>query len=544
MSELLDGVPVPRPTVSSLYYLLGNLSHSWESIAGKLGISSDQVERIERDRANCNTRMIEAFDVWLSADVDCNWDKVIKVLNTMDESLAEKVHHYIREVGKIEHSWQSRGFHCDWIKPLKNLGYNRWWLEETFCQDDVLAHSSIEDYKAMVLRYLSACASKWYEIGIALKISKSKLDHIQDNINADRQLSNMIEIAIKEEITLRKLINVLLEEGLATAADGIKREAMPYDVPPLLKKEFPYKKSDFSSKWRPDQKPDQTKKYYSQLREILKIDAECNDEDIWGNFDKHISAKSAKSDMNIEDRKEILEVCNKIIELDKKYAKEIKINIEKFKKNLDKARESVIKLTEQKDTLERSKAALNKDKENISKSIEALSNVQTDEEKSHLLKLESKRKNIEEKLQEVCTELDDCIHKLQLANADYDSIRLKLNVCIYELEQLEMTIGRCEKFILNQLEKAQKEQSTKLPTDKLRGELAELREEICQSPTCSICKEDIERIKCIEKQLKDIEELDEHVENIKMNLKRTRENISEVNAAIKTTKGIILNQQF
>ena len=169
MSELLDGVKVSTPTVSRLYYLLGNISYCWEMIALKLGISCHQVERIKADSVNCNMRMIEAFDVWLSADVDCNWSKVIKVLNTLDQSLAEKVHHYIREVGRIEGSWQSRGFHCDWVKPLKNLSYDQWWLKETACQDDVLAHSSIEGF---VLSCLSKYASKWYKLGIALQIPK------------------------------------------------------------------------------------------------------------------------------------------------------------------------------------------------------------------------------------------------------------------------------------------------------------------------------------------------------------------------------------
>lgn len=223
-SELLNGVQVLRPTVSSLYYLLGNLSHRWENIAEKLGISSDQVERIKADCAICNMRMIEVFDVWLSADEDCSWSKVIKVLNTMDKNLAKKVHHYIREVGRIEDTWQKRGFHCDWVKPLKNLSYNRWWLEEEYCLDDVLAHSSMKRY---ILSCLSEEASKWYEIGIALQIPKYRLDEIgQHKLRGDdtRHLLKMIEAAIKASTTWRKLINALLEVGSGRAAHCVERE--------------------------------------------------------------------------------------------------------------------------------------------------------------------------------------------------------------------------------------------------------------------------------------------------------------------------------
>ena len=377
MSKLIDGFEVPRPTVSSLYYLLGNLSHSWESIAEKLGISRYQVERINRDCANCNMRMIEAFDEWLKADVDCNWSKVIEVLNTMDESLAEKVRHYIREAGRIEHSWQKQDIHCDCVKPLKSHNYNRWWLEETACQDDVFAHSSIEGF---ILSCLSKHASKWYEIGIALQIPKDRLDSIKNSPDSDeKKLSKMIEIAINDLFTWGNLINALLEEGLATAAKEVETEVKSkmedYVAPYLQWRPYvPYTRSDFTSQKEQQDKvysenQEKIKKrrqeYYLRLHKSLNLTDAVSEDEIWLNFHKHIEERNPTFD----DRKEIVNICKNLKDIEKERSEEIGLRVKALEERMHSARDARNKLQDQRETLELSKKRLIRDKGDVSSAI-------------------------------------------------------------------------------------------------------------------------------------------------------------------------------
>ena len=468
MSKLIDGFEVPRPTVSSLYYLLGNLSHSWESIAEKLGISRYQVERINRDCANCNMRMIEAFDEWLKADVDCNWSKVIEVLNTMDESLAEKVRHYIREAGRIEHSWQKQDIHCDCVKPLKSHNYNQWWLEETACQDDVFAHSSIEGF---ILSCLSKHASKWYEIGIALQIPKDRLDSIKNSPDSDeKKLSKMIEIAIKDLFTWGNLINALLEEGLATAAKEVEMEVKSkmedYVAPYLQWRPYvpytPYTKSDFTSQWRsytPYTRSDFTSQleenhtrqqgYYSRLREALKLGDKVSEDEIWLDFDKHINEKNP----TLNERKVIIDILKKITSIEKKSSKDIMCCVKKLEGEMETASDATNKLLQQKEILERKKEALIINKDEVSREIQEISE-SSNTQPSQLSKLESQHESIQNELTEVCNSLAECMDKLKYANADYEEIRKKLNKCMKELEKCKAKMERYQFLISKELDKA------------------------------------------------------------------------------------------
>ena len=529
MSDLLDGVLLDGvlPTVSSLYYLLGNISHSWERIAKELGISSDQVERIKADCANCNMRMIEAFDVWLSADVDCNWDKVIKVLNTMDESLAAKVHHYIREVGRIEGSWQSRGFDCDWVKPLKNLSYDQWWLKETCCQDDVLAHSSIEDCKKEVLDCLSDYTSKWYEIGIALKIPKNSLDQIKlhDLRDGDmRYLSNMIDIAIKEQFTWRKLINALLEIELSRAAHCLEREAKTKYV---LKNFFwnVFQKKDFFSRSKKNTK--QEEKYYSQLREILGLSSEVSNDDIWDDFHRHILDKN----LTLSDRKEVVNICKNIQNVCSEHSKEIELRVKDLEGRMNTAKEVVNNLQEQKTTLELSKRNLISDKKELSEAIQDISN------SNKLSMLEKKHKSIDDQLKKVCNELEKCIHDLHFANADYKSIYEQLTNCRDELTKCKILIAKCKAFIETEYRRTNtKMTELQESLEKLTLEASDRRE------TRDIDEKTMEDIEEQKEKLEDeIVEIAIHFKNLAEDLENTKETLSSVDERLKEAQRVLHN---
>ena len=135
MPEVRSKKLVFKPTVSILYYLLGNLRSCWHAIGKHLKVSDSTLEAIKKDHQLCDRCMIEMLECWCLNGRDCNWSAVVKALQRIgEEQLSRKVDHYTRELQRIETALPDDC--CKRLVPLKHYCYDDWCLKEFYCDLD------------------------------------------------------------------------------------------------------------------------------------------------------------------------------------------------------------------------------------------------------------------------------------------------------------------------------------------------------------------------------------------------------------------------
>ena len=108
------------------------------------------------------------LECWCLNSKNCSWDDVVKALQTIgEEQLSRKVHHYTKELQRIE----SEIFYdcCKRLVPLKRYCYDDLHLKELYGDLDTVIGD--RDKRGIVDCLLDA-ATKWYQIGISLHLCK------------------------------------------------------------------------------------------------------------------------------------------------------------------------------------------------------------------------------------------------------------------------------------------------------------------------------------------------------------------------------------
>ena len=149
MSENNKESQPSKPTVSTLYYLLGCVAHHWRALGVQLKFNDSELDGIEADHKRCSSRLIELFDLWIERSPDCTWSTIVKALVDMGEKeLARKVDHYTLELTRIEKKpFESFSNHCKRIVPMKEFCYEDSALEKVFFNCDQLSRTSLEYYR-------------------------------------------------------------------------------------------------------------------------------------------------------------------------------------------------------------------------------------------------------------------------------------------------------------------------------------------------------------------------------------------------------------
>lgn len=228
-SELLQIYTVP--TVSRLYYTLGELTSEWRDMGRRFKIPEAKLKQIAADNPRKSYRcMIEMLHYWVTNSDECTWETVEKILKDMDEKkLAEMVQHYIREMTRIQHRQRKQGGLCKKLVPLKDQCYEDWWLKQVRFEDDPLSLLHDPTMKTVdIARCLQERAAHWDELGIALEMSKGTLSRIDDdNESSTKKLQEMIQTWLEDDLdhSWRKLINALSQLDCGEAAMEVEKTA-------------------------------------------------------------------------------------------------------------------------------------------------------------------------------------------------------------------------------------------------------------------------------------------------------------------------------
>lgn len=110
------------PTVSRLYYVLGEFIDRWRILGSHFKISEAKLNVIQKNHPDKSYRcMIEMLHILVRNSTACTWDTVEKVLKDMNETdLAGTIQHYTRELLRIELEQRNHNAQCKRLVPLKH----------------------------------------------------------------------------------------------------------------------------------------------------------------------------------------------------------------------------------------------------------------------------------------------------------------------------------------------------------------------------------------------------------------------------------------
>ncbi len=260
---------VCKPTVSDLYYVLGNLKARWERIGRSLKVPGHKLDAIKTDFRRCHRQMIEVFECWIKSNLekDCNWSTIVKALNDIgQENLAMMVQEYTHDHLGV------RFQHPHWLK--KNFQVKCEVIEE--------AHlGQIEE----CLATCNCDYNCWYEIGCLLNLKAAVLDEIEKSDHVSDRLIKMVEKLRIKRCTWRELIFVLKELDLVRAAELIEELAEEQEIP---KRDIEFE----PEKRRANFKPEDERKECQDICNSLKLTpGETSDDEILDNLYANITEK-------------------------------------------------------------------------------------------------------------------------------------------------------------------------------------------------------------------------------------------------------------
>lgn len=431
---------LPKPTIKQLCYFLDNLSSYWREIGLHLNFFTSQLNGIAKDFKINSRCLIKLFDIWIESDIDCSWYTIIKILEKMDEKrLAFNILNYMLDFSRSE-SFKFMDY-CKSIVPSKDFCYIE---TKRYFETDVLARTTIDKiYKVAIFRCLEPQQDKWYEMGIAMGISREKLSLIEEKHDySSTALLTVIEMVI-EKFTFtfcwKKIIDDLRAANLNSVAKAVERLALDkcnlstYEMTILDH----YKKEDFisdKSNKKEEEEKQKIQECTNKIRKKLHLtDDHVTDEDILEKLSKLVIVQK----LNPSDLKEVVGSVEDISNFSSKRAILLINHAKELKDDLKMAENVRGKLMVNKDQLELDKGRLERRSKDISKKIDQLSPTINEDEKSQLSELESMNKEALQELEEVCKKLHECILKLELSNANYYAINDELTECQVKLHECE-----------------------------------------------------------------------------------------------------------
>lgn len=376
-SKLLQ--QICEPTVSGLYYVLGNLRSDWKTIGHMLKVDSTKLDAIEKDFTSLSRKMIEVFEAWINytSRAKCQWSTIVSVLERIDE---EKLARRVEEFTHAE-------------TPQSGQDFN--WLRKEHCGK--LGTQIREGDEHSIMDCLKTVANKWYEIGCLLHLQKIDLDEIGSYYKGFQIcLIKMLTKAGKVgECTWEGLKFILEELNLHRAAENLdelikKKEICMVDVKPKFRrmKHFISHKGEM---------------YFEKIHKLLALSGVSNEE-MLKNLSKYLTERRPAQNETIL----IFNCLKKIAKIDihntercEEIIKELKADM-KFAQKITKKIYSAKKLLESKE-------------EEIKKVTRERSSEDQQQQKSQLISIQAS--------------LKDCMQQLERAKAEYDNIKGKLETC-------------------------------------------------------------------------------------------------------------------
>ena len=448
-----------KPTIKDLYYLFGNTSHKWRHIGVQLKFESSEMEKIAADFESSDRCLIELFDLWMETSVDCNWFAITRALLKLNErSLAEAASHYIEEITRINQTQFQKC--CKSLVPLRDTCLVDEELKKMYFETDKLARESITGSRFDIIECLMPRSSKWYEIGVMMKVPKVKLDEIEAKYKSQgpsvlliKMVDTLIEV-FSFKCTWRKVIDGLLEMNFTTVAQSVTTVALKKcglsEATMTCKLEHrDFTRGDFISSGPVPSNSDavneeKIRQHFEKIRGILCIPSlYVSDEDILEKLYTFILSRDP-SETELETvMKSVEEIC----QLASKQPRKVASQAEKLKIDLTKVENIRGQLKKEKRQLEISKGKLEDNSQEISEEIAV---VKKRDEREKLVKLETRHEKVQEQLREVCKQLNTCIQKLREADADYDSINDQLTICRKNLNTCKRQLKACDRHIQNE----------------------------------------------------------------------------------------------
>lgn len=435
-----------KPTISTLFYLLGNLRAQWRAIGRKLGVPEHDLEAIKEDFPSCCRRcMIEMLATWCQR-ANCNWSALITALRNLDEGeLADKIAHYTDERQRIRSAMTCEL--CYEHVPVKKRCYDDWWLQLSYCDLDTLISEGDK-----IAKFLLGVADRWYDIGICLGVRKNRLDAIEREYrNDEEKLSSMIRTLVK--ISTCKwgvLASTLQELNLISAAESVvclaertikDSEKLPAKMSCMTE----YRRRDF-----------------------------CSQHKITGNSRYHEPCKKICIELQFSpDVSDVLDQVAYLLESRSRATREVMAGDLERRQTLElsSVHSTMLKIG---DTCNEHSECL---EEHATELLEQLKRVQI--MRSHLenekSQLEMKRKELVDSERQIgamttCTvdesdqtlvsegeelkdTLEECIKKMEEANENYKALSTEITSCCLTLDSCQKKLRNCKKYIHFKLEK-------------------------------------------------------------------------------------------
>lgn len=455
-----------KPTVRTLYYLLGCIAHRWRALGVRLKLRDEDLHTINADHQSCSRRLIELFDLWMECFPDCTWSTIVKALLDMgEEALARKVDHYTKELRRIENRPVSS--HCRRLVPMKEFCYEDWALEKVYLDCDKLSRTSILDHKREIFDHLLPRRTSWYELGIVLGVPKAKLDEIKNQYRLEAvALIKMVEELIEKfsfECSWRMVIDALEAMNFNTvvrSVEDLAKTKVKYEPAYATTSLSEYRRSNFTLEnlhlTEEPYKDQESQENIQIIRSILGLSPYYfSDEDIMTNLSEHLIIKNPSPDQLIL----ITSVVKKIGELSSTHSKEIPKQAKRLNEEKQSVEKVMLQLKKQIRELKITKGKLEIESRLLGEQIKKIN---IDGMRDELLELEKRNQAIQTELKQVCKDLKNCFQKLRAANADYNAINEQLSACRLHLHTCKSGLVSCQEY-LNQVFK--RERNIPLPPE-------------------------------------------------------------------------------
>lgn len=439
MSEVQSRKVAPRPTITILYYLLGNLRARWNAIGKELGVSSSTLSAIKQNHTLCYRRMIEMLESWIMLDKDCTWSAVVRALAEIGEKdLAGKVQHYTKELVRIEMSLPQDV--CKRLVPMRQHSYENWCLDMATCE----AGDEIESEQRIVSCLKQAgAATKWYVIGICLKISKYELDTIEDDYTINNPISKLYKMVVllrKSRCKWEMLIKTLVDIDLNEAAESVKD----------LARKRGYAEASLKINFREFQRKDFISREHQlsiqDLRETLQIPNDVSNEKIFEELDEYY-------DRSADELKKVVGNVATIEEKCSEFSKEIEEEVNELAEELDTIKMVCASLEKQNKSLQCGKELLQKENERLQREI-------------------SNTKVLQPELKKRMEEIEEIDKRFHENNIKKNRLKIPNNIVCKKLEKCQehqndcrTTLKRCRQYTTSKLETLKTDPNYRIITD-------------------------------------------------------------------------------
>ena len=455
-----------KPTIQQLYFLFCNLSSEWYRIGQELKLEACDLEKIKADLKDktCDRHLIEMFARYIADNPDCVWKTFVDVLKKINEEhLAQKVEQYVLELSRIEiypHKPYKR------FVPMKDYCHHDQELTKLYFEPDKLSHTPISKFTNRIVSCLMPERTKWYEIGISLGISKSRLDEIEVEYGSHdlRQAITKMVRALIGKCTWREVINTL---------EGMKLKIVAKDVEELAQKEceisgqtatiksfclkkfrqnnfLPESSNDKEKRQQASIDEEELQEHVEKIHTILHRDKTSHhdyflrsgrNKDILDNPYDHIR----DANLSHAQLKNLTKHVEKIGELSCRSSKTLADQAKELMKDLQRVEEVRSQLREEKTRLELRKTDLEETSKDVTEEMKKLT-PSTPADADKLEKLRKKNEEALNELDKVHKELQVCIDQLLQANANYNSIYERLTQCRNKLNTCKRYLNYCSGY--------------------------------------------------------------------------------------------------